>query len=62
MELHLDDIITLKKPHPCGSSEWRVLRVGMDIRLECLGCGHLVLKPRRQLERSIKKICPPTKE
>lgn len=56
MELHLDDIVTLKKPHPCGSSEWRVLRIGMDIRLECLGCGHLVLKPRKQIERSIKKI------
>ena len=37
MELHLNDILELKKDHPCGSRRWQVLRVGMDIKLRCLG-------------------------
>ena len=40
MELHLHDRVELKKPHPCGSCQWEILRVGMDIKLRCLGCGH----------------------
>ena len=39
MDLHLHDIVELKKPHPCGSVTWEILRVGMDIKLKCLGCG-----------------------
>ena len=38
MELNLHDILELKKEHPCGSKQWEVLRVGMDIKLRCLGC------------------------
>ena len=45
------DIVRMKKPHPCGSSEWEILRVGMDFRLRCLGCGHMVLLPRQKFER-----------
>ena len=52
------DIVKLKKPHPCGSQEWLVLRVGMDIRLRCTGCGHEVLAPRRKVEKSIKRVIP----
>ena len=40
MELHLQDRVELKKEHPCGSRTWRILRVGMDIKLKCEGCGH----------------------
>ena len=40
MDLHLHDKVELKKPHPCGSTQWEILRVGMDIKLKCLGCGH----------------------
>ena len=46
------DIITLKKPHPCGSKDWEILRVGADFRLKCLGCGHQVMMPRRRVEKN----------
>ena len=53
MELRLDDVVRLKKPHPCGSYEWRVVRLGADIGLKCLGCQHRVLLPRPTLERRL---------
>ena len=56
MELHLHDMVELKKEHPCGSRRWEVMRVGMDIKLRCLGCGHGVMAPRRKVEKSIKRI------
>ena len=51
-------MVKLKKPHPCGGGEFAVLRVGMDIRLRCAGCGHEVLAPRRKVEKSIKRVIP----
>ncbi|MDF2540926.1 MAG: hypothetical protein K0S47_644 [Herbinix sp.] len=54
MELKVGEVIKLKKQHPCGSSEWEILRVGMDFRLKCMGCGHQVMLPRKQVEKSIK--------
>ena len=42
--------------HPCGSNEWEVLRVGMDFRMKCCGCGHMVMLPRAKFEKSVKKI------
>ena len=56
LKLALGDQVQLRKPHPCGGTEWEVLRVGMDIRLNCLTCGRLVLIPRVKLEKGIKKI------
>lgn len=56
MELHLHDMVELKKEPPCGSRRWEVMRVGMDIKLRCLGCGHEVMAPRRKVEKSIKRI------
>lgn len=50
------DIVKLKKPHPCGSYEWELLRVGMDIRLKCLGCGHQVMLKRRLVEKNCKGV------
>ena len=50
------DIIRMKKPHPCGSYEWEILRVGMDFRLRCQGCQHLVMMPRSQFNKRVKKI------
>ena len=62
MELHLNDILELKKDHPCGSrcgeKRWQVLRVGADFKLRCLGCGHEVMQPRRKVEKMIKRIIP----
>lgn len=58
MELNLHDVLELKKEHPCGSKQWEVLRVGMDIKLRCLGCSHELMAPRRKIEKSIKRIVP----
>lgn len=62
MDLHLHDRVELKKPHPCGSAQWEILRVGMDIKLRCLGCGHELMLPRSKAEKAIKKIVQEVKE
>lgn len=56
VKYNLGDIVRLKKPHPCGACEWEILRVGMDFRLKCTGCGHLVLTPRTKFEKMVKAI------
>lgn len=56
MEVKVGDIVTMKKSHPCGSKEWQVLRVGMDFRLKCLGCGHMILVPRNKIIKNIKSV------
>ena len=56
MEIHIGNIVKLKKQHPSGSYEWRVLREGADFRLECCGCAHQVMMARRVLEKSVKEI------
>lgn len=57
-ELQLEDRLRLRKPHPCGSYEWKVLRLGADIRLECLGCGRQVMLTRRKLAKRLKTVLP----
>ena len=54
MDLRLNDIVEMKKPHPCGEKLWLVTRVGMDIKLKCLGCGHELMLPRSKAEKSIR--------
>ena len=54
----LGDTLRLKKPHPCGNADFRVLRVGSDIRLLCLGCGRDLTLPRFNLEKMIKTVFP----
>ena len=56
MDIRLGDIVRMKKPHPCGSFEWAVERVGMDFKLRCTGCGHQVMLPRRQAEKNIREV------
>lgn len=56
MDIQLGDIVKLKKQHPCGSHEWEVLRIGMDFRLKCTGCGHQIMMPRKQLEKNVRGI------
>ena len=53
-EFHLNDVVRLKKVHPCGSYEWTVVRLGADIGLRCLNCGRRVLLARTVLERRMK--------
>ena len=56
MELRVHDRVELKKPHPCGGKTWEILRVGMDIKLHCLTCGHELMLPRSKAEKSIRKL------
>lgn len=56
MDVRVGDVVELKKQHPCGSSDWMVLRVGMDFKLRCNGCGHELMVPRSKAEKAIKKI------
>lgn len=56
MDIQVGDVLKLKKPHPCGSKEWEVLRIGADFRLKCQGCGHQIMIARRQVEKNVKEI------
>lgn len=56
MDLRIGDIVELKKQHPCGSSQWEIFRIGMDIKLRCRGCGHELMLPRSKVEKSIKRL------
>ena len=51
MDYEVGDIVKLKKQHTCGSKEWRILRVGADFRLECMGCSHQIMIPRIKVEK-----------
>jgi hypothetical protein len=55
-DLALDDRVRLRKPHPCGATTWRVVRLGADIGLKCEGCGRRVLLPRSEAERRIVQV------
>ena len=59
MNYEVGDIVTLKKPHPCGSKEWEILRVGADFRLKCMGCGHQVMVERKMVEKNTKGLKKP---
>jgi len=59
MEYKLNDLVEMKKEHPCHKSkQWRIIRMGADIRIKCLGCGSSVLMARSEFERKLKKIIP----
>lgn len=55
-DIQLDDVVRLRKPHPCGGYEWVVVRLGADIGLRCTTCGRRVLLPRRELAKRLKAI------
>ncbi|AWE09338.1 DUF951 domain-containing protein [Lysinibacillus sp. 2017] len=52
----LNDVVEMKKQHPCGTNEWKIIRLGADIRIKCEGCGHSVLIPRREFDKKMKKV------
>ena len=56
MDIHVGDVLELKKEHPCGSRRWLGLRGGMDFKLRCEGCGHELMLPRSKAEKSIKRV------
>ena len=57
MEYKLNDIVEMKKPHPCKKSmQWQIIRMGADIKIKCLGCNHQVMMPRVEFNKKLKKI------
>ena len=62
MDVRLGDKLLMKKKHPCGSDSFTVLRIGMDFRIKCDGCGHEVMVPRVKAEKNIKKIVHKSEE
>jgi len=56
MEFHVGDIVQMKKNHPCGCNEWEVLRTGIDFRIKCQKCGHMVMLTRTKFEKGVKRI------
>ncbi|MCR5209135.1 MAG: DUF951 domain-containing protein [Lachnospiraceae bacterium] len=58
IQINVGDILRLKKSHPCGSCEWEVLRTGQDLKLKCIGCGHVIMQPRRNIVKNIKAVTP----
>lgn len=56
MDVRVNDILEMKKPHPCGEKKFLVLRAGMDFRIRCTKCEREVMVPRAKIEKNIKKI------
>lgn len=56
LNYEVGDVVRLKKPHPCGSYEWEILRVGIDFKLRCTGCEHLIMVPRKTVEKGTKQL------
>jgi hypothetical protein len=56
LDLHLGDVVQMRKPHPCGGDSWRVVRLGAEIGIRCLTCDRKVLLPRSTFERRVKKF------
>ena len=63
MEYNLNEIVEMKKQHPCRkSTQWKIIRMGADIRIKCLGCGSSVFFPRSEFEKKLKKVLTSTIE
>lgn len=56
MQLKLGDTVIMKKPHPCGSKEFEITRLGVDYKLKCCKCGREVMIPRIKAEKNIKSV------
>ena len=57
MDYDLNDIVELKKDHPCKKSkQWQIIRMGADIKIKCLGCGAIIMMPREKFDKRIKKV------
>lgn len=54
MDYQVGNHVETKKKHPCGSNQWEITRVGVDFKLRCTGCGHLITLPREKALKMIK--------
>jgi hypothetical protein len=55
-EFNIGDIVQTKKQHPCGCDKWEIIRTGVDIKIKCVQCGRIILLPRLEFKKKIKKI------
>lgn len=56
IDIALNDIVQMRKKHPCGGDQWTVIRTGADIKIKCLTCGRIVMLDRAEFEKRMKKI------
>lgn len=56
LKISVGDVLEMKKPHPCGTKNFKVMRVGSDVRIICEGCGRDMTLDRIKLEKSVKQI------
>ncbi len=61
MKFELNDRVIMKKKHPCGSFEWEIIRVGVDFKIKCAGCGHVVMLERQKFLKMVKEKISDTK-
>ena len=52
----LGSVVIMKKPHPCGTNLWEIIRVGADIKIKCLNCGRTIMLPRVEFNKILKKV------
>ncbi|MCQ2978530.1 MAG: DUF951 domain-containing protein [Clostridia bacterium] len=62
VKYNVGDVLKLKKKHPCGSDEWVVTRIGADFKIKCMGCDHVIMIPRHELQKDVKKIVKKAEE
>ena len=55
-EYKLNDTVIMKKPHPCGTNEWEIIRLGADIKIKCKKCGRSIMMPRIEFNKKLKKV------
>lgn len=55
-KIDIGTIVTMKKGHPCGSNEWEIVRLGADLKIKCVNCGRLIMMPRIEFNKKVKKI------
>lgn len=52
----LNDIVEMKKPHPCGTNLWQIVRMGADIKIKCINCNRYIMMPRLEFNKKMKKV------
>jgi len=55
-DFQLNDIVVMKKPHACGTNEWKIIRVGVDVKIQCTACSRVIMMPRIDFKKKLKKI------
>jgi hypothetical protein len=52
----VNDIVEMKKGHPCGSNEWKIIRIGADVKIKCVNCGRIIMMPKMKFDKGLKKV------